>query len=98
MEGEGDRACLGVETGMNSWAHLAQMEVCVTEEIGMVLAYQADHIVIQLVLFEHGDGQVRLFHCHVEPAGERQTWGLLDPCSCWLLEPLLREHVTALGT
>lgn len=63
-------------------AHLAQVEVCVTEEIWVVLPYQADHIIIQLVLFEHGDGKIRLFHCHVEPGDGRYTWGLLDPDSC----------------
>lgn len=46
-------------------AHLAQMQVCVAEEIWVVLPYQADHIIIQLVLFEHADGEVRLFHGHI---------------------------------
>lgn len=48
----------------------------------MVLPYQADHIIIQLVLFEHGDGKIRLFHCHVEPGDGRYTWDLLHPDSC----------------
>lgn len=55
-------------------AHLAQMQVCVTEEIWVVLPYQADHIVIQFVLFEHGNGKIRLFHCHIQPGDGRDTW------------------------
>lgn len=73
-------------------AHLAQMQVCVTEEIWVVLPYQADHVIIQLVLFEHGDGKIGLFHCHVQPGDGRYTWGLLDPSSCCRIVPKRSYH------
>lgn len=40
----------------------------------MVLPYQADHVVIQLVLFEHGDGKIGLLHCHIQPEDRGCTW------------------------
>lgn len=69
--------------GQGRGAHLAQVQVRVTQEIWVMLPYEADHIVIQLVLFEHGDGKIWLFHCHIQPGGRRHTCGLLDPESCY---------------
>lgn len=40
----------------------------------MVLPHQTNHVIIQLVLFEHGDSKIRLFHCHVQPEGRGGTW------------------------
>jgi hypothetical protein len=58
-------------------AHLAQVKVCVAEEVWMVLPHQANHVVIQLVLFEHGDGEIRLLHRHVQPADRKGVLRLL---------------------
>lgn len=55
-------------------AHLAQMEVRVTEKVWVVLPYQADHVIIHLVLFEHGNGEIRLFHCHIQPGERTHSW------------------------
>lgn len=58
-------------------AHLAQVKVCVAKEVWMVLPHQANHVVIQLVLFKHGDGEIRLLHCHVQPADRKGALRLL---------------------
>lgn len=63
----------GVGVGRAGRAHLAQVKVCVAEEVCMVLPHQANHVIIQLVLFEHGDGKIRLFHCHIQPEDKEGT-------------------------
>lgn len=47
----------------------------------MVLPHQANHVIIQLVLFKHGDGEIRLLHCYVQPADRKGALRYCFPSS-----------------
>ena len=60
------------KTGGSTATDLCQVEVCVLEEVRVVLLDQPHHVVKLPMLLVHGDGHVRLFHGHVKPVKQKE--------------------------
>lgn len=67
---------IGVETPLSgicysrvdhSVLYLGQVEVGLSQQVGVMFGHQANNIIKHTVLLVHGDGEVRLLHCGKQP-------------------------------